>query len=89
MVNSKKIDDWSPIHWLCGFALVYIFIRFDIELIYIVFAILFWELIEYLWLGEAIFGRFRLNGEESEINVASDIIFSLIGAGFGYLVFVG
>ena len=88
-MSKERIDDWSAIHLICGFALVYIFTELEIELIYIVFAILFWELLEYLWLGEMVFGRYRSNGEENEINVMSDIIFGLIGAVFGYFVFAG
>ncbi len=88
-MHLKAIDNWSPIHWVCGFILMYIFIRLDIELIYVVFAILFWELLEYLWLGKMIFGRLGLNGEESEINIMSDILFGLVGAVFAYFVFVG
>jgi len=88
-MHLKAIDEWSPIHWICGFVLAYAIIRLEMEFIYVVFAILFWELLEYLWLGKAIFGRLGLNGKESEINIISDLFFGLIGAVFAWYVFVG
>jgi len=87
-MNVKAIDGWSPIHWVCGFILAYIFLKWGLGLIHIVIAILFWELIEYIWLSKSLFGRLGLNGKEAGINIVSDIVFGFIGALFAYLVYI-
>lgn len=87
-MHLKAIDEWSPIHWVCGFVLAFTFIQLDMGLEYIILTIIVWEILEYLWLGKAIFGRLGLNGEESRVNVISDLFFGFIGAMFAYCVFM-
>ena len=87
-MHLNAIDEWSPIHWVCGFILAFMLLKWGFGLIHIVMAILFWEVLEYLWLSKSLFGRLGLNGKEAGINIMSDIIFGFIGALFGYGVYV-
>jgi len=94
-MGLDKIDGWSATHLIMGFVVAYYLLKNDIELIFTIPILLLWEVFEYMVVG-AICEKFNIKGthrfpagRDNGINIISDIIFGLIGAGFAYLVFVG
>ena len=87
-MNNKAIDGWSPIHWFCGFLLGWFCVDFGIDLMYVVLALMFFEIVEYLWLGKWIFEALGVHDEESSINVLSDLFWGFFGALFAFYIFM-
>lgn len=87
-MNTKLLDNWSYIHFISGFILTRIFISRGLELPYIIFIILWFEILEQS-IGAKILLKIdnKLDAREHLINSLMDIVIGLIGMISAILLF--
>ncbi len=87
-MNTKLLDNWSYIHFISGFILTRIFVVKGYDLPYIVFLILWFEILEQS-IGVKILLKINKNLDAREVLVNSvmDIVIGLIGVICAILLF--
>lgn len=83
IMNSKLIDMWSVLHFFFAFIITIMFIQIGVNLNYVFFIIIFYEILEHSFMGDWVFDWFKAKRKETAGNTILDIIIGILGFIFG------